>query len=98
MEVSQNSIDSLDTDMVASYCKAMAHPARIQILQFLQSTGKATCGSIVNRLPLAQSTVSQHLKILQDSGLIKSQAKGTKMIYSINPSGIEMFKKLVLSV
>jgi ArsR family transcriptional regulator len=93
-----NTVDHIDTEMIAGYCKAMGHPIRIQIIQHLQSVGKSPCGAIVERLPLAQSTVSQHLKILQDTGLIKSQPKGTKMLYSVNQNGIDTFKRLVNTV
>ena len=69
---------------LAKYAKALAHPARIAILQFLSKKQACMCGGIVEELPLSQSTVSQHLKELKDAGLIKGEIEGAKVCYCID--------------
>ncbi|MFL5742701.1 MAG: ArsR/SmtB family transcription factor [Flavisolibacter sp.] len=69
---------------MAKYAKALAHPARIAILKLLASKNACQCGSIVDELPLSQSTVSQHLKELKDAGLIKGEIDGARVCYCIN--------------
>ena len=69
---------------IAAYAKALAHPARVAILQMLVKTQSCICGDIVEELPLSQSTVSQHLKELKDAGLIKGNIDGAKVCYCIN--------------
>ncbi|WP_439883155.1 ArsR/SmtB family transcription factor [Pontibacter sp. MBLB2868] len=70
--------------LVASYAKALAHPARIAILRVLLDRTTCICGDIVEQLPLSQSTVSQHLKELKDAGLIKGEIDGKKVCYCID--------------
>lgn len=69
---------------IAKYAKALAHPARIAILEVLIKKQTCICGDIVNELPLSQSTVSQHLKELKEAGLIKGDIDGTKTCYCID--------------
>ena len=69
---------------LAKYAKALAHPARIAILQLLIKKQTCICGDIVDELPLSQSTVSQHLKELKDAGLIKGDIEGAKVCYCID--------------
>jgi ArsR family transcriptional regulator, arsenate/arsenite/antimonite-responsive transcriptional repressor len=69
---------------VAEMAKAMSHPARVAILRELARRGTCVCGEIVEVLPLAQSTVSQHLKELKDAGLIKGDVDGAKSCYCID--------------
>jgi len=69
---------------VSGYAKALAHPARIAILRLLAEKESCMCGDIVDELPLSQSTVSQHLKELKNSGLIKGETDGSKICYCIN--------------
>ncbi len=69
---------------IARYAKALGHPARILILQYLLKTHTCICGDIVEQLPLSQSTVSQHLKELKESGLIQGNIEGAKVCYCIN--------------
>ncbi|MEO6289787.1 MAG: metalloregulator ArsR/SmtB family transcription factor [Ginsengibacter sp.] len=69
---------------LAKYAKALAHPARLSILQLLISKQACVCGDIVDELPLSQSTVSQHLKELKEAGLIKGDIEGAKVCYCIN--------------
>jgi len=69
---------------IAQLAKAIGHPARIAILQYLIGCNSCVCGDIVDELPLAQATVSQHLKELKDAGIIKGEISGAKTCYCIN--------------
>jgi DNA-binding transcriptional ArsR family regulator len=69
---------------IAAYAKALGHPARVAILQLLIREQSCICGDIVDRLPLSQSTVSQHLKELKEAGLIKGDIDGKKVCYCID--------------
>ena len=75
---------SVKDNRVARYAKALAHPARIAILQYLVKQQSCVCGDIVEELPLSQSTVSQHLKELKEAGLIKGEIEGVKVCYCID--------------
>ena len=70
---------------LANLAKALSHPVRIKILKILNDKNVCMCGEIVELLPLAQSTVSQHLKELKKAGLIKGDIFGPKICYCINP-------------
>lgn len=72
---------------LAAIAKALGHPARIAILQFLVKTRSCVCGDIVEELPLSQSTVSQHLKELKNAGLIKGNIDGPSVCYCIDEKG-----------
>jgi DNA-binding transcriptional ArsR family regulator len=74
---------------VASLTKALGHPARIAIMEYLMSVDTCICGDIVNELPLAQPTVSQHLKELKNADLIKGTIEGNAICYCINEKSIE---------
>jgi ArsR family transcriptional regulator len=85
-------------DEFAKLAWAVAHPARVQIVRLLISREACVCGEIVDCLPLAQSTVSQHLKILKKSGLIQGEVDGPKVCYCINPKQLERLKMLVVGL
>jgi ArsR family transcriptional regulator, arsenate/arsenite/antimonite-responsive transcriptional repressor len=85
----------LDTETLARVSKALGHPARIKIIQHLLEMDSCICGRIVEILPLAQSTVSQHLKILRESGLIKGVVDGPRLCYCIDRNVFEAFKKTI---
>ncbi|MCC9645139.1 metalloregulator ArsR/SmtB family transcription factor [Rhodopirellula sp. JC740] len=74
---------------------AIAHPARVQIVRFLIGRDACMCGEIVAQLPLAQSTVSQHLKILKESGLIQGEVDGPRVCYCINENRLKQLKMFV---
>ncbi|MCW3089067.1 MAG: winged helix-turn-helix transcriptional regulator [Ferruginibacter sp.] len=76
---------------LAEFAKAIAHPARIAILKVLASRNECICGEIVEVLPLAQSTVSQHLKELKNAGLINGTIDGPRNCYCINWKAFEKF-------
>lgn len=80
--------DSLATDRLARVAKALASPVRLQILQTLGARGTCVCGDVVDALGLAQSTTSQHLKILREAGLVCSDADGTKTCFCLDAAGI----------
>lgn len=69
---------------IAMLAKALGHPARIAIIEYLLSVDACICGDIVNKLPLAQPTVSQHLKELKTAGIIKGNIEGNAICYCIN--------------
>ena len=69
---------------IALYAKALAHPARVAIIEMLLKKQTCICGDIVDELPLSQSTVSQHLKELKNAGLIKGEIEGVKTCYCID--------------
>jgi ArsR family transcriptional regulator len=80
---------------LAAFAKALAHPARIQILRLLASRSACVCGDIVKELPLAQSTVSEHLRILKAAGLILGTVSGPKVCYCIDKAALVRCKSLV---
>ncbi len=84
----------LDAEQFATYAKALGHPARVAILQILLKKDGCMCGEIVEELPLAQSTVSQHLKQLKAAGLIRGEVDGPRVCYCIEPAAIAHFKAL----
>ncbi|MEK6781878.1 MAG: metalloregulator ArsR/SmtB family transcription factor [Bacteroidota bacterium] len=80
---------------IAELAKALGHPARIAILQFLSQQKSCVCGDIVNELPLSQSTVSQHLKELKKVGLIKGDIEGPSVCYCIDAKALAKAKKML---
>lgn len=80
---------------LADWCKAISHPARIAILRTLANRGDCICGDLVLDLPLAQSTVSQHLKALKDAKLIKGEIDGPRSRYCIDKKNFEKFLKAI---
>lgn len=83
---------TIKDNKIAKYAKALAHPARIAILQLLIKKQACICGDIVDELPLSQSTVSQHLKELKAAGLIKGDIDGVKVCYCIDEKEWETAK------
>ncbi|MCY1013295.1 metalloregulator ArsR/SmtB family transcription factor [Nannocystis pusilla] len=80
---------------LAALAKAIGHPARVQILRLLARRSACVCGEIVEELPLAQSTVSQHLKVLKDAGLIRGEIDGPRTCYCLEPRTIRRLKALI---
>ena len=76
-------------------CKALGNPIRMRIFKYLKDADKCICGEIVNILPIAQATVSQHLKVLKEAGLINGTICGPSTCYCINKKALKEFKKLV---
>ena len=82
-------------DELAKLAKAIGHPARVRILRLLSRKEARVCSQIVDELPLAQSTVSEHLRILKDAGLVRSSQDGPRVGYCINFDGLRRLKALV---
>ena len=80
---------------LATLAKAIGHPARVRILRILVRRNACICGDIVDELPLAQSTVSQHLKVLKDAGLVRGDVDGPRVCYCIEPRALRRLKALV---
>jgi len=80
---------------LAALTKAVGHPARVQILRLLLRRQTCICGDIVGELPLAQSTVSQHLKVLKDAGLIRGEIDGPRVCYCVEPRTLRRLRALV---
>jgi ArsR family transcriptional regulator len=89
-------------NQMATIAKALGHPARIAIIEYLMKVNECICGDIVNELPLAQPTVSQHLKELKNAGIIKGNIEGNSICYCIDEKTIEIlsnyFSKVVNTV
>jgi ArsR family transcriptional regulator len=84
MGISKTEEFTVRDNKVAQYAKALAHPARVAIIEVLLKKSSCICGDIVDELPLSQSTVSQHLKELKSAGLIQGDIEGVKTCYCIN--------------
>ncbi len=78
--------------------KALGNPTRVQILRLLIRSRTCVCGQIVEALPLAQSTVSQHLKVLKDAGLIRAESDGARTCYYAEPGAVRRLKALLASL
>jgi ArsR family transcriptional regulator, arsenate/arsenite/antimonite-responsive transcriptional repressor len=83
-----------DIDL-AALCKALGHPARIAIVRYLAEQGKCVFGDLSEQISLAPSTVSQHVTILKEAGLIVASAREQRMCYCINPDRMGLLKRLV---
>jgi DNA-binding transcriptional ArsR family regulator len=92
-------VEGEDADQeLASLTRALGHPARVQIMRLLVRREACVCGDIVDELPLAQSTVSQHLKVLKDAGLIRGEIDGPRVCYCVEPRVLRRLKALVGSL
>jgi ArsR family transcriptional regulator len=84
MGASKSDFFSLTQNSTANWFKALSHPARIAIVEYLMRVNSCVCGDIVDELPLAQPTVSQHLKELKSAGIIKGTIEGNSVCYCLN--------------
>lgn len=89
---------SVNAEELAKLAWAIAHPARVKILSILLTRDTCMCGELVDAMPLAQSTVSQHLKILKESGLVQGEIDGPKVCYCVNPAMLSHLKELVAAL
>jgi ArsR family transcriptional regulator, arsenate/arsenite/antimonite-responsive transcriptional repressor len=83
---------------LAAFAKAIAHPTRVRILRMLATKEARMCSHIVDELPLAQSTVSEHLRILRSAGLVQANEQGPRVGYCIVPSALKRLKALLEAV
>jgi len=95
MKRTTNTIDYLaETEELARFAKALAHPTRIKILNYLENQSCCFTGDLLEVIPLAQSTISQHLKELKDAGLIQGEVNPPKIKYCIHKENWIKAKKL----
>lgn len=94
-DASVAAIDTADDERIAQLAWAIAHPARVQLVRILLARTACVCGELVDAMPLSQSTVSQHLKILKEAGLVQGEIDGPKVCYCVNKQGLAQLKKLV---
>jgi ArsR family transcriptional regulator len=85
-------------EQLATFAKAVGHPVRVRILRMLARKEARMCSHIVDELPLAQSTVSEHLRILRTAGLVKANESTPRVSYCIVPSALKRFKALLEEV
>ena len=90
-------VTELDEEL-AALARALSHPARVAIVRHLAATGTCVCGEIVNVLPLAQATVSQHLKVLKEAGFVQGEVDGPRTCYCVNPETMRRFQTLAASL
>jgi ArsR family transcriptional regulator, arsenate/arsenite/antimonite-responsive transcriptional repressor len=83
---------------LASLARAIGHPVRVQILRLLAERESCVCGDLVGMLPVGQSTVSEHLRILKDAGLIRGEITPPRVCYCLEPAGMIRLKTLVGSL
>ncbi len=94
MGISKTGLFTKKQNELANIAKALGHPARIAILQYLVKTNACICNDLVGELGLAQPTISQHLKELKQMGLIQGSIEGTSVCYCIDPKVWDKYKKL----
>ena len=93
MGASKSEFFSEKQNELATLFKALSHPARIAIIEYLLKVDKCICGDIVSELPLSQPTISQHLKELKNVGIIKGTIEGTAICYCLNPEILKNIEK-----
>ncbi len=93
MGITKSEIFTEKQNKMAVMLKALAHPARIAIIEYLVNSQSCICGDLVEELGLAQATISQHLKELKNTGLIKGTVEGTSICYCIDDKVWKQFKQ-----
>lgn len=97
MGLSKTSAFNAQQNQLSVWMHALGHPARIAILEELASMKSCVCGELVDVLPLAQATVSQHLKVLKKAGLIRGEISGPKTCYCIDFQQWQLARSTVLT-
>lgn len=87
--------DTASERELASYSKALSHPTRVRILNLLRERKDCIVNDIVDELPVVQSTVSQHIKVLKDAGLITGKSRGPRTLYSVDMERVKRLKTLI---
>ena len=85
----------IDAEDLALLCKALGHPARVQLLNYLSAYGACYFGSLAEVLPLAASTISQHVSVLKQAGLIIGSSDEQRVCYCVNTERLAQFKQMV---
>lgn len=91
-------LPAAEAEMIALVAKALAHPARVRIIAFLLSKPGCIGGDIVDQVGLAQSTVSEHLRILRDAGIVKGAIDYPRVCYSLDPSALAPIQGLIAAI
>lgn len=91
-------MEAPDDHTLALMAKALAHPARVRIIRVLDERTTCVTGDVVLELGLAQSTVSEHLRILREAGLIQGEIEGPRTRYCVNPAGLAALKAGILAL
>jgi len=94
----RSSRKKIDEEALASMCKALAHPARVKLLNYLADYGTCYFGKLTDILPLAPSTISQHVTILKEAGLINASEDNTRTCYCVNAERLEELKDLIANL
>ena len=95
MGITKTEVFSREQNQLAEFAKALAHPARIAILQHLIKHQTCICGDLVDVLPLSQSTISQHLKELKRIGIIRGEIEGPRVCYCIDPKSWQQAQEML---
>lgn len=85
-------------DRLAEALKALAHPARLRLIALLARHGTCICGDLVDAMPLSQATVSQHLKVLRQAGLVQGMIDGPRSCYCIDAAGMAAVRDQVIEL
>jgi ArsR family transcriptional regulator len=88
----------LDTDRLSAMLKALAHPVRLEMVQILSDSGEANCVDLTKHAGLAQSTVSEHLRVLKEAGLIKQCGPGPRSGYCIQKDALIWLKQAMVAL
>jgi len=86
---------SSDELELARLARAIAHPLRLRILRLLRQRGECVCGALVDELPRAQSTISQHLKVLKEAGLVQGEVEPPRVCYCLDDATLRRLKTLI---
>jgi ArsR family transcriptional regulator len=90
---------SADQDIeLAQLAKALGHPARVAILRLLIERNECICGEICGQIPLAQSTISQHLKMMKEAGIIQGEVDGPRICYCVNRAKLARLKSMIAAL
>ncbi|QNA89994.1 helix-turn-helix transcriptional regulator [Massilia sp. Dwa41.01b] len=89
---------AIDADELALLCKALAHPARVELLNYLSAFGACYFGSLTDVLPLAASTISQHVSVLKQAGLITGSANEQRVYYCVNAERLAQLKQMIANL
>lgn len=98
MGISKSAHFNEQQNSLANIARALGHPARVAIVEFLLQQKECVCGDIVSELPLAQATVSQHLKELKTAGIIKGNIEGNSICYCLNEETIAEFISFLTNI
>ncbi len=91
-------VPDVDDDVLAAMAKALGHPARVRIVRLLAERHACVTGDLVAELPLAQSTISEHLRILRESGLVQGEIEGPRTSYCVNRAALGALRAAISSL